>query len=649
VLVVEDARLDARFHDKPLVTGANPIRFYAGVPVRSPDGHSLGALCVIDSKPRAGFSQEDRSRLQDLARLVEDRLELRRIEVGSQQGVSKFGRVAETSPDGIISLDEGGNITAINPAAEAIFGHRTDSLIGRSLSVLLPSWGARHLLEVMARSAEQPRDAKGRREDFIGRRADGSHFPLEIAWSAWTEGEARNFGIVVRDLTDQRRHEDELTRLANVDEITGLPNLGCLKRWLEEAVSADRSAIVVLLGITELQELSDALGLADARKLFKIVSSRLRHCVRSTDLVARVTADQFAMVLFGLGDPIRARETAEAAIAAVFKPISLADQSVRLTASAGIALWPSHADSADELLANAGLALQEARREEHGRISLFTPGLRSHALSRRLFDAELHQAVERGEFQVFYQPQVRLSDGALTGAEALLRWNHPERGLLLPNAFLDALENSSLASVVGNWVIDAACKEAGVWRQSLWPDFRISVNVFASQFSTGNLRSFLRDVADRYEMPPGSIELEITETTVIDDEARFLPLLEGLRQDGIELAFDDFGTGFASLSMAARYPLTHLKIDKSFVQRAFLSDRDRIIVEAITELAHRLGLQVIAEGIETHRLYQFCQQIGCDEAQGYLLGKPMPAAAFEAASRSRLTLVPRLREQAGLG
>lgn len=642
VLVVEDASLDARFHDNPLVTGPNPIRFYAGAPVRSPDGQALGALCLIDSRPRASFSKADRARLSELAKLVSDRLELRRLTVASAEGQGKFGRIAQTSPNGIISCDTAGNITAINAAAEAMFGHSPGDVFGKSLTVLLPAWRASHLGDVLDGLTDRYGPRPSIQQDFIGLRADGTEFPLEIAWSSWIDGQDANFGIVIRDLTDQRRQEDELYRLANFDEATGLANLSFVQRRLREELSANNGVALLMLRAKGLHDIAHTLDHDFADAALKHIASRLRQCVRNTDIVARVGRDQFAIVLAGIGDPLQAHAMAEGAIEAISRLIVIDGEEVRLGASCGVALSPSHADDPDELLGNAGLALQEAERQGSGRPVMFVPAFRMNAVARRMFDAELHRAVDRQELQLFYQPQVRLRDQALTGAEALLRWNHPERGLLAPSAFLPALENSSLASIVGAWIIDTACRDAAAWRKASSPDFRISVNLFAAQLRSGDLRSIIRNALDRHALPPAALGLEITETTVLDDEAVFLPLLEGLREDGIKLAFDDFGTGFASLSLAARYPLTHLKIDKSFVQQALDSAKDRVIVQAITSLAHQLGLQVIAEGVETHRCLEFCKDVGCDEAQGYFFGKPVSARDFETALS-----VPRAPESIG--
>ena len=640
VLVVEDARLDARFHDNPLVTGPAQIRFYAGVPVRSPDGHALGALCVIDSKPRASFSHEDRTRLKEMAELVCDRLELRRLEVAGQESQRKFERIALTSPNGILCIDRSGVVTAINPAAERIFGRADDRILGQSLQVLIPAWKSSKIARRLTRAAGGI-GAEAVEEDLIGRRADGSDFPIEVAWSAWMEGEEPNFGLVIRDVSDQRRQEDELYRLANFDHVTSLSNLNHFQARLAEETRSERPAAILSVGLSGFQDVSDTLGTGVGEEVLRQIAQRLRHGVRATDAVARIADDEFGICLSGIGDPLRAQDAAATAMAAVAQPLLVDGSEIRLQAHCGIALCPSHGSEPGELVGNANLALQEARKQVAGRAFLFVPALRMQAVARRMFDTELHRAVERDELQLYFQPQVRLSDGSLTGAEALLRWNHPERGVLSPAAFLPALEASSLAAVVGNWIIDTACRQAAQWREKITPDFRMSINLFAAQFRCGRLRAVVQEAMERYGLPGEAIELEITETTVLDDEALFLPLLEGLSEDGVQLAFDDFGTGFASLSLLARYPLTHLKIDKSFVQKAFVSDRDRAIVQAIADLAHRLNLEVIAEGVESRRYLDFCKEIGCDEAQGFLIGKPVAAAQFGAAWQRRLGQVAR--------
>lgn len=629
VMVIEDARIDSRFHDNPLVTGPAQIRFYAGVPVRSPSGHALGALCVIDSKPHFSFSSEERARLKDLAELVSDRLELRRLEVAGQLGLRRFERMALATPNCVVCINESGVITTANPAAAQMFGHTVNHIVGQPLETILPAWRASKIALRLAQGATDEDTGTVVEDDIIGRYADGKNIPIEVAWTAWMEDEQPNLGLVIRDLRDQHRRQDELYRAANFDRVTALPNLN----YFRERVAQERPAAILSLGLSGYHDLNDTIGIQAGEEVLQQIAERLCQGVRATDMVARTGSGEFGICLGGVGDPLRARDAAATAMAAVAQPLVVDGSELRLQAHCGIALCPSHGSDAGELIGNANMALQEARKLEAGEAFLFVPALRMQAVARRMFDAELHQAVERDELQLYFQPQVRLSDGALTGAEALLRWNHPERGVLLPAAFLRALEASPLAVPVGNWIIDTACRNAAQWRKELSPDFRISINLFSAQFRGGRLRSVVNDAMARYGLPGSAIELEITETTVLDDEVLILPLLEGLSEDGIQLAFDDFGTGFASLSLLARYPLTHVKIDKSFIQRAFVSERDRAIVGAMTDLAHRLQLQVIAEGVESQPFFDFCREIGCDEAQGFLIGRPVAAARFGTACK----------------
>lgn len=635
VLVVLDARFDARFHDNPLVTGDSHVRFYAGAPVRSPEGHALGALCIIDINPRATFSVADRARLKEMAKVVSDRLELRRLEVAAQESLQKFERMALISPNGIVCFERGGVVTAMNPAAEKIFGRPASEAIGQKLDLLLPAWKTSRIGRRLRRPDLETATQSENGEDLFGRRADGSDFLLEVAWSAWIDGEDANFGLVMRDVTDQRRQADELFRLAHFDHVTELPNLSLFQKRVDEGVHNELPAAMLVLGLSRYEDIKDTLGQGVGEAVLKQIASRLLGCVRASDVVGRLTGNVFAICLLGVGDPIRASEVATVAMAAVAQPILLEGVEVKLDCHVGIALCPSHSKTAEELVSNGNLALKEASKNGANQPFLFAPALRAQAVARRMFEAELNRAVEREELELYFQPQVRTSDQVLTGAEALLRWNHPERGLLSPAAFLPALEASSQANLVGTWIIDTACRQAAEWRKELDADFRMSINLFAAQLRSDGLRMIVSDAMDRHRLPGQAIKLEITETTALDDEALILPLLRNLREAGVQLAFDDFGTGFASLSLLTRYPLTHVKIDKSFVQKSFVSERDRAIVKAITNLAHELRLKVIAEGVESERYFQFCKEIGCDEVQGYYFGRPASAAQFTASWRQQ--------------
>lgn len=626
VLVVNDAHLDERFHDNPLVAKDGGIRFYAGAPIKHPEGHAVGVLCVLDTVPR-DFSAQDSKRLEEMARLVTDKLELRRIEFAGMSGYRTYEHIAMTSPNGIISFDRHGTIKALNRAAQEQFGYQSDQVIGTSVALLLPDWQDGALAPMLADPAATYAYVG---EGAVGRRADGSEFPAEVFWSAWMESGEPNFGVVVNDVTERRSKDDAIFALANFDTASGLPNRARFEQQLLEALSRHQSLAVLAIDIPNLDELADTHGHATGDAAFMELAHRIRASIRPDDVLARLGAGKMGLLLPDVGDPLRSAEMADALLSAIAQPLAIAGSDLRFDANCGIALYPANGSTAEEMIGSADLALREAHRIAPGTFRLFDTAFKASAIAKGLFEAEIHRAIRQGELELHYQPQIRLADNVVVGAEALMRWNHPKRGMLAPGAFLPAVEDSGLAVAIGTWIINTASRQAAEWRQSISPDFRMSINLFGAQLRDGNLRAALASARQRHGLPAGALELEITETTALADHERLLPLFRELHADGLELAFDDFGTGFASLSLLASYPLKHLKIDKSFVQNAPHDRTAHAIVKSITDLAHNLGLNVIAEGVETEDQLQFCREIGCDEVQGFLIGKPVPAAQFRA-------------------
>lgn len=628
VMVIEDAALDPRFHDNPLVL-ANQIRFYAGVPLRSPEGHALGAHCIIDSTPHGQFLPEDRARLRDLARLASDQLELRRLEVARDFGPSRFASSAATSPNAVICFDAERKITAWNDAAADLFGYEAVEIRGSALDRLMPDdevGRVRAAVEgVLTGEAEPTRDPTA----FIGVRRDGSRFPAELHWSKWQERGRPHFGAIVQNVADRRRQEEALYHLANFDSLTGLPNRNYLYERAEQALRPgdDAKPALIMLDLDGFKDVNDTMGHVTGDMILVEVARRLVDRAGPSDIVARIGGDEFAILLAGFEDPLRVSRLADDMIDAVSGPIVVDNQEVRIAASCGLALAPLHGDRVEDLIASADLALFQAKTRGRGHSFLYVPALRSDAIARRMYDAELHRAVERRELVFFYQPQLRLADGALTGAEALMRWQHPIRGLLQPAAFLPALEAGTLAISAGLQALEAACTQAACWRMVI-PDFRMSVNLFAAQFNAGDLPDIVADLLARHGLPPEALELEITENIALSKEDRVLPQLRAIRAMGVALAFDDFGTGYASLNMLKSFPISHIKIDKSFTQAVQRSSEDRAIIASLVDLAGKIGLDVIAEGVETRDQCAFLQEIGCGEGQGFLFGKPVPAPLF---------------------
>lgn len=628
VMVVPDATLDERFHDNPLVTGAAGLRFYAGVPLLSPEGHALGALCVLDLRPRHDFSAEDRQHLRDLAKMASDRLELRRIEL-SANTMRPFDAFARNSPTAVAWFDGSGEIVAWNDSTAALFGYEPSEGVGRRIDSLLAQPDRAEVNALIARAARAGSvDGLSMPERICGLRKDGSEFLLGIALFCWSEGGRLMFNVHLQDRTARLLKQDELHRLASTDMLTGLPNRTGLYRRMEAMLLESSELAVVMMDLDGFKDVNDTLGHAAGDGLLCEVARRLKLCVGAEDLVARMGGDEFAILLAGVADRRRAVELAQRCVDAVAAPIVVDGNEVRVGASCGIAIAREHGLAALELVGDADLALYQAKKAERGKVCVFMPALREEANTRRLQGTELHRAASEGEFVLFYQPQVRLGDGALVGAEALIRWLHPKQGLLSPAAFLPALETGSLAVAVGAWVLDEACAQAAYWRGHGAPDLRIGVNLFAAQLRLNDLIADVLSALQRHGLPPSALELEVTENIVLDNDGLVLDTLAGLRQAGVGIAFDDFGTGYASLSLLKKYPLTRLKIDRSFVQHVHESDRDASVIRAIVDMTHSFGLETIAEGIETECQCARLYRMGCQEGQGYLFSPPLPALEF---------------------
>ncbi len=630
VMVVVDATQDDRFHDNPLVTGPSHVRFYAGVPLFSPEGLALGALCVLDDRPHLDFSKDDCKRLAELAKMAADRLELRRIEISSERSRPKFEEYAGNSTTPVVWFDEQGKIIEWNQAAASTHGYELDdkgNLLFEQLLAERERPAFRQLIQSAVATGSL--DQVVTPTELYGLRKDTSEFRFGFALFGWHDGNHMKFEAVLKDRSAQEREEQELRQQANLDTLTGLANRGKFYRSVEETLIKPAPAAVVMIDLDGFKDVNDTLGHTLGDGILQEVGRRLSALAESYDLVARIGGDEFAVLLVDVTDSQIAMQLANTMIAHIAQPINVDGHQVRVGASCGVAMAPTQAQEALELVSNADLALFKAKRSGRGQACLFLPALRMEALARRLYGLELHRAIDEGEFLLFYQPQINLNDGSLTGAEALIRWHHPERGLLVPAHFLSALEGGPLAATVGNWVLDEACSQAAYWRRNGAPSFRIGVNLLGAQFRVGDLFNEVMENLERHGLPPEALELEVTENIVLDNDEIVLEVLQRLYDAGVSIAFDDFGTGYASLSLLKTYPLTRIKIDQTFVRGMLSSKRDASVIRAILDMARSFDLETIAEGIETEEANRYLTQEHCDEGQGYLFGKPMPARQFE--------------------
>ena len=430
--------------------------------------------------------------------------------------------------------------------------------------------------------------------------------------------------VTYEDITERRRAEAQITYLARYDTLTGLPNRLQLRERLHEALAQrapDTCVALLSLDLDGFRGVNEAVGQPAGDQVLRQVSERLLACVRDGDTVARLGGDEFAVVQVAIGDGEAAATLARRLLAALSKPFQVEERTVQLGASIGVALAPEDGADHDQLLHHAQLALAQCRHERHGAFCFFTPEMDAAAQRRRALEDDLRQALERGEFQPVYQPLVEIASGRVSGFEALLRWRHPARGAVSPMEFIPIAEEMGLIVPIGAWVLRRACADAATWPGGM----RVAVNVSAIQFRDPTLVATVATALADSGLPASRLEIEITESLLLEDEVATAATLHRLRGLGVRIAMDDFGTGYSSLGYLRRFPFDKIKIDQSFIRDLDSKPDSRAIVRAIIGLGRSLGMRTTAEGVETRAILDILRAEGCAEAQGYLFGKPCAA------------------------
>ncbi|MGE5470566.1 MAG: putative bifunctional diguanylate cyclase/phosphodiesterase [Bacteroidota bacterium] len=544
--------------------------------------------------------------------------------------------------DSIITFDAHGRIIDFNPAAEAMFGHQRAGVIGHDLAALILPESRRaafhETLELCRAPGDEP--SIGQRQEIVAVRADGSEFPAEMAITYVKVDAAGFFTAYVRDLTERKIYEARIEYLATHDALTSLANRNLLKDRIEHTIAhaarhGDQALIVLFIGIERFKFINDSMGHAFGDALIKAIAHRLESGVRDIDTLARQSSDEFVIALLGNGNGVQdALRCGGEVLAAFTRPFAVEERSIHMGCSIGVSLYPSDGKEVDTLIDNASAAMHRAKASGNGMIHFYTPDLSAFAAERARLENALWSGLGNDEFRVYYQPQIRVADGAIIGAEALIRWQHPQLGMISPERFVGLAEETGLITQIGEWVLETACTQNRIWQNQGFPELRIAVNVSARQFRNGSIMRALKTVLSGNGLSPGSLEIEVTESSLMDNMDESILLLNEMRALGISISLDDFGTGYSSLSYLRRLPVDRLKIDQSFVHGMRADAQAQTMVREIIHLAQAFGLSIIAEGVETQRELDFIRRHGCDEYQGYLFSKPVPVDEFEHLLRS---------------
>ena len=440
--------------------------------------------------------------------------------------------------------------------------------------------------------------------------------------------------VIFEDVTEREQAEARAQFLATHDDLTGLPNRLVFGQAVSDAVKVARrygqEFAVMFIDLDRFKIINDTLGHAAGDFLLTEIANRLKQCVRESDAVARVGGDEFVILLREVSDADQVATVARKILSIVVKPLKIYGQECRVTASIGISRFPSDAQDEELLVKNADAAMYAAKEDGRNAFRFHSREIKNQSIERLMLETSLRRALERNELLLYYQPKRDLSRGGISGVEALLRWNHPDLGLLQPSRFIPLAEETGLIVPIGKWVLETACAQSMAWQRQGLPAIRMAVNLSPRQFADPNLLADVRAALEKSGMPAQLLELEITESMVMQNVERAVRVLEAIKSLGITLAIDDFGTGYSSMSLVKKFPIDALKIDRSFVRDITNDNENKAIADAIITLGRALNLTVVAEGVETAEQEAFLLAHNCDEIQGYLISKPVPADEFAA-------------------
>ncbi len=551
--------------------------------------------------------------------------------------------ILDSADYAIVSTDGDGLIQLFNPAAERIFGWRADEVLGCATPRLfyaedeLARLDARH---GSAGFASLVADARRHRQSLLQelsmRRKDGSTFPASLSISPLLgdDGTVCGYLGIAADISQHKAAESRIRFLAHYDALTELPNRSLLGQRLTEALERSQRQgerlAVLFLDLDRFKYVNDSLGHHAGDLLLQAVSRRFMNCVREDDTVARMGGDEFVILLPALPDRDHAAEIAERIVAALAEPLEVRGQRLTITPSIGIAVYPDDGPDGETLIKNADAAMYLAKEEGRNGYRFYARELSGHVSERLQVENELRQALEEHDFELHYQPQFDVASGEITGIEALLRWRHPQRGLVAPDRFIPIAEDSGLIVPIGEWVLRAACEQVRAWRRAGLLAVPVAVNLSARQFDQPRLAEQIAGVLADTGLEAGQLELELTESLVMRDPERSSETLNRCKALGVEIAIDDFGTGYSSLAYLRRFPIDRLKIDRSFIKDIVTEPDDAAIAQTIVAMAHSLRLTVVAEGVEDAAQLRLLQRWGCDSYQGFLTSRPLPGAQMTA-------------------
>ncbi len=565
---------------------------------------------------------------------IESVISKRELEIDKKLSEKKLHlaqQVFDTTTEGIMVTDADEKIISVNPAFTKITGYEKEDVIDKSPRVLQS--GEHDDLFYKQMWYELIKDGQWAGEIW-NRKKSGELYPewLSISVIYDSNGDIEQYVSIFSDITQHKAAEKQIEYQANYDALTGLPNRNLFNDRLATALKVaqrESSCLALLfLDLDRFKWVNDTLGHRAGDILLKETAKRLESVLRESDSVSRLGGDEFMVILTDLDKELDSELIAEKILIQLALPYQLEDQEVYVTGSIGITVYPSDGESSEHLYRNADNAMYAAKEAGRNQFSFFTTEMQKQAETRLILLNELRQAIDGRQFELYYQPVIDMADNSLYGAEALIRWHHPKRGVVGPFDFIPLAEETGLIQPIGAWVVEQALQQLKKWNNA-GHVMHIAINKSSKQFHSNECASDLYNRMDALNVAPEQLTIEITETVLMEEQDNILKLLEAYRQAGVTISLDDFGTGYSSLSYLRKFPFDMLKIDRSFIMDVTENNDDASLVETIILMGHQLGLRVVAEGVETKQQRDFLQERNCDLLQGYLYSRPIPAAEFE--------------------
>ncbi|MGE0080199.1 MAG: EAL domain-containing protein [Thiohalomonadaceae bacterium] len=562
---------------------------------------------------------------------MQDVTERKRAEEELRSSRDFVEQIMASVASAVCVLDQEGIIRRVNPAATTILGYAQAELLGRWVGELVDPEERAGLRERLQRLFREHIPVHA--TELCMRHKDGSRRLLMVNANILSKGHTPYVVAAAQDITARKRMEDQIRHLAHHDPLTGLPNRRLFFDLADAALARARRAgmrlAVLYLDVDHFKQINDKLGHELGDRLLVQVAQRLQQKLRRSDTVARVGGDEFNVILADLAHTESAAEVAEQIRQAFREPFLLGDRRYPVTVSIGIGLYPDDGEDLETLLARADMAMYEAKARGRNAYHFFDPAIEARALARAKLETELRQALADNELELFYQPQVHIGSGRIVALEALVRWRHPERGLLAPAEFMPVAEDSGLTVPLAGWVLTTACKQLRRWQRRGAAPARVAVNLSRKQFHAPELMDIARSALAASGLSPECLELEVDEETLMDDAQHAAERLRQLADAGVRISVDNFGSGRTSLRWLQRMPVQRVKVDHTVVRGLGVDERDLPVVQAVIGLSHSLDLRVVAEGVETTEQLSLLAENGCDDAQGFLIASPRPPGAVE--------------------